>query len=200
MKRIVAVILLVMSLTLLAKEVKVKSGLTHLSYSSTLEKVIEKNISINYDTDKDMFCFYFESFDMCDPVDFECDSVTIDSLRTIIKKYKEWNKQASTEQVEIQKEIASLIVNDTYFKYGDSWHSSSLRVIFFEFRSLSKDKHALRISSDVKSTSNQFIDGELISILTWKEVIALENAIQPSELAKYKAEALKKVNIEDTFK
>jgi hypothetical protein len=101
-------------------------------YNEVWKQQFDSEFLVRYDDRDREFLFY--SNEAIAVFGFCLNSTQVDSLVSIIEKYKEWNIKASKKEVKLDKEIAKLPTKYTFCKMGDDWSvgpSIDISVYFF---------------------------------------------------------------------
>lgn len=193
MKLIITIILTLSIFTSIsAKQYTVDSGTWE--YYNTYAGYQTEQYFVKYDLEDNSVLLYFGKYYNWT---FGISRDDIKPLKNIIKKYKDWNKKASANNITLNKEIVNMKLDDGFWwKSGNEWRVS-YDYMTFKFFSFNTNTHVLVILGDMNSSSNKYIDTDLYITLSWVDVIKLEKVL--SNLDVYKHKALKEKNKEALF-
>ena len=200
MKKQLFLLLVFLVPLLMAEGIMVNNSLSYNSYNADIGKMQNRSMQIQYDPNKDYVFIAFDNYDYTTKyVYFQMESHELCLFDSVISKYKKWNLKASKESIDINKKITSLYPESVYFTYNRKLKRSANSEVICEFITLENNKYYLKFYCDMTAQSNEYIDNTFIALLNFSQVIALEQAIQPEQLKKYKAKALETVKIESEF-
>lgn len=192
-KALLLLAILLFALVAQAKEYTVNDSLQWKYWNDVHERFSDEDAYLKYDPEGDTWNLYFYgistyAFSFKDPV----------QLKTIIAKYREWNVKASNNNIELNKEIAEYNDRLIWFKVFDEWYSSYDKITA-KFASWTTKEHALVFSGKVQARYDQYKDDKVLIVLDWYQAVAIQKAITPEALAKYKDQVLKTIQTESLF-
>ena len=202
MKHAIAILALMISTAGIAQDSMVLGQVTAWEWNEVFNQMTEKSFSVKYNPKTTTY--YIRVDDWMSNAWIHFSENKIESMRTVIDKYQEWNDIAIENNTKIEKEITGGRFECTVSWYSaDEWyHSSSDMSVIFKIFSQSTTWHQMMIySSKVSSTENEYIDFKMPTLYLdlahaeeLKQIISQENI--EAKLSAYNKE---KAN-EDLFK
>lgn len=186
-----------------AKRIPVKTGLKAYVYNSLLKRQLPLDITLYFYPNEDevndradntiMMSIGYPVF----PVAIQFIGDSREKFLSMIKKYKEWNKKATSKGIKLDKAIGSLEV-EAFWKVQE-WYSDKTTNITISFFSQSKDKHQLVIFfPEFKQGYNTHKPEALY--LWWNDITQLEKAFSDKAYESYMEKARKQIEIDKEFK
>lgn len=130
------------------KEYNVKTGLKAYVWNEILKKFINQSMHLNYTESRELF--WYLNYTMF-PIGISLKHNVRVALLESIQKYKEWNKKASQNNIEISKDIVELPSTTIWFKYGNEWQRDKScnndYQLFFSDDSKTSDHHQVRTTT-----------------------------------------------------
>jgi len=184
-----------------AKEIEVKKVKCYY-FNDILKGQAETEVVIHYlySPDNPFHDHLFLIFTFSEVV-VPLDSIRRNELIGYIDKYKEWNIQASNQNVELDKNIGKLELPMAFY-FGSELHIDSWAIMKLHFLSHTPKKHQFcMIFDELQSRSNEYISKKPETIyFWWNEIMAIREALTDSTMNKYREIERKKRETEEDFK
>lgn len=183
-KKLIGIILLLFSIFYInADENLMFSGKCY-EYNSFLKGFVDKEYAIKYDDESDIF--YLRTSDLLNNAWIHLSWNDVSKLRKNMEKYFEWEKIATEQKAEIEKQLPdSTITTKVTWKYGDNWYSANSFNLSFVFFSQDITRHQFVLSTSKATGSNQFVSYKIDGYYFDKEQVQeLFDAINEENIKK----------------
>lgn len=184
MKNLLLVLTLVISLPTLAQDEIVLGVVSANEWNDMFNDLNDKSFAMKYNPKKSKF--YLKVDDWMNNAWIHFSQKEIETMRTVLNKFKEWNEIAITNSTKIEKEIPSgLFKCNVSWNAADNWYfSSGYMDVRFKIFSQSTKRHQLLIySNKVSSTENEYIDFKMPTLyLDVSDVLELEKVISDKNI------------------
>ena len=183
MKHAITILALMISTVGVAQDELVLGQVTASEWNDVYNQMTEKSFLVKYNPKKSKY--YIKVDDWMNKAWIHFSQKEIESMRSVIEKYQEWNNIASENNTKIEKDIPGGQYRcNVSWNAGDNWYFSSgyMNVNFKIFSQSTKRHQMIMSSSKVSSTENEYIDFkmptlylDLVHAEELKQIISQEN-------------------------
>ena len=184
MKNLLLAFTLLVSLPTFAQEEIVLGVVSANEWNDVFDNFNSKSFAVKYNPTKSKY--YIKVDDWMNKAWIHFSPKEIESMRSVLSKFKEWNEIAISNSTEIEKEIpGGRYQCNVSWNAADSWYFSSgyMDVRFKIFSQSTKRHQLIMYSSKVSSTENEYIDFKMPTLyLDLSDVLEFEDVISEKNI------------------
>ena len=184
MKNIIFSLTLLISFSTFAQEEIILGVVRANEWNDVFDNFSDKSFAVKYNPKESKY--YIKVDDWMNKAWIHFSPKEIESMRSVLNKFKEWNEIAISNSTKIEKEIpGGRYQCNVSWNAADNWYfSSSYMDVRFKIFSQSTKRHQLIIySSKISSTENEYIDFKMPTLyLDLSDVLEFESVISEKNI------------------
>ena len=202
MKNLLIALSLLISLPTLAQDEIILGVVSANEWNDVFDNFNDKSFAVKYNPEKSKY--YIKVDDWMNKAWVHFSPKEIESMRSVLNKFKEWNDIAISNSTEIEKEIpGGRYQCNVSWNAADNWYFSSgyMDVRFKIFSQSTKRHQLIMYSSKVSSTENEYIDFKMPTLyLDLSDVLEFEAVISEKNIQSKLNEYNSNKSKDDLFK